>query len=69
MKFDSQGKRENWIIVNFYFNRDFNVSCEDYKIDGKEWYHYFLCGYKVYKLNMVMIYIISVSFNLCIQSF
>lgn len=22
------------------------MSCEDYKIDGKEWYHYFLCGYK-----------------------
>ncbi|CAH3144648.1 unnamed protein product [Porites evermanni] len=25
---------------------DFSVSCEEYKIDGKEWYHYFLCGYK-----------------------
>ena len=30
------------------FIRDFSVSCEDYKIDGKEWYHYFLCGYKVW---------------------
>lgn len=30
------------------YNRfhDFSVSCEDYNIDGKEWYHYFLCGYK-----------------------
>ncbi|RMX46098.1 hypothetical protein pdam_00009363 [Pocillopora damicornis] len=26
--------------------QDFSVGCEDYKIDGKEWYHYFLCGYK-----------------------
>ena len=30
------------------FIRDFSVGCEDYKIDGKEWYHYFLCGYKVW---------------------
>ena len=30
------------------FYSDFSVSCEEYKIDGKEWYHYFLCGYKVY---------------------
>ncbi|XP_020624383.1 N-acetylgalactosamine kinase-like [Orbicella faveolata] len=26
--------------------QDFSTSCEYYKIDGKEWYHYFLCGYK-----------------------
>lgn len=29
---------------------DFSVSCEDYNIDGKEWYHYFLCGYKVHTI-------------------
>ena len=27
--------------------RRYEVSTEDCKIDGKEWYHYFLCGYKV----------------------
>lgn len=41
------------------FIRDFSVSCEDYKIDGKEWYHYFLCGYKVWMLNIIMMIIIQ----------
>ncbi|EDO48810.1 predicted protein [Nematostella vectensis] len=26
--------------------KDFSVDNIDYNIDGKEWYHYFLCGYK-----------------------
>ncbi|XP_068672101.1 N-acetylgalactosamine kinase-like isoform X1 [Montipora foliosa] len=43
------GKNKNKMLslCNTYNSfRDFSVSCEDYKIDGKEWYHYFLCGYK-----------------------
>ena len=43
-------------MVHVNFDRDFSISCEDYKIDGKDWYHYFLCGYKVWR-NLWFIYL------------
>jgi hypothetical protein len=41
--------RKNFVKKNFFvFHfRRYEVGSEDYKIDGTEWYHYFLCGYKV----------------------
>ena len=59
-------KEFKWLLIltGDLISRDFSVSCEDYKIDGKEWYHYFLCGYKVH------VYIIWInSISIIVQAF
>ena len=38
---------KTYLSLNLFYFRDFSVDTLEYKIDGKEWYHYFLCGYKV----------------------
>lgn len=51
------------ILIGDLIFRDFSVSCEDYKIDGKEWYYYFFCGYKVYVyiiwINLIFYYCVG----------
>lgn len=57
-------KSMHWIYFKeqvLIFSSRYEVGSENYRIDGKEWYHYFLCGYKV---TVVLLYTVCTTIEI-----